>query len=345
MASNHRSRCPVRFRSMARWLCACGVAAACGTAAAQAVDLSLEQTASITSRGVQPAASASTLTLLPEDISKLRLMPGLVLQMSVFGAPEMTQTLTVDDTGEVAVPLVGLVHVQGDTLRQAEMKIAGVLAEKQMINDPEVSLQLMAYTPRSVVVAGEVQQPGRIQLLAPRPLLDVLASAGGVTTAAGGDIEVRHPVAGAPDEVRHIPYASGKEPTAAQATLVYPGDSIFVRRAGVIYVLGAVTRPGGYLMVNAGKLSLTQAIAAAYGTTPVASPGRTIVIRRQEDKLVRLQLDLNKEQRGEATPLALQDGDMVYVPTSKIKSALINTSAVLSSAASAAIYAGFSQAN
>jgi polysaccharide biosynthesis/export protein len=345
MARIDRFRFSVRFREMGGWLCACVAVAVWGTAAAQEVQSSLEQTAGITSRGAQPVANAATLTALPEDISKMRLMPGLVLQMSVFGAPEMTQALSVDDRGDVAVPLAGLVHVQGDTLREAETRIARALEEKQMINDPEVSLQLMAYTPRTVVVAGEVQQPGRIQLLAPRPLLDVLASAGGVTTAAGGDIEVRHPVSGAPDEVSHIPYANGKEPTAAESALVYPGDSIFVRRAGVIYVLGAVTRPGGYLMVNAGKLTLTQAIATAYGTTPVASPNRTIIIRRQGDKLVRMQLDLNKEQRGEAAPLPLQDGDVVYVPTSKVKSALINSSAVLSSAASAAIYAGVSQSN
>jgi polysaccharide biosynthesis/export protein len=345
MAPHDRSRSSARFRAIAGWLCACAVSAACGTAVAQEVPSNLEQTAGITSRGAQPAASTATLTALPEDISKMRLVPGLVMQMSVFGAPEMAQALTVDDSGDVAVPLAGLVHVQGDTLREAETRIAHALEEKQMINDAEVSLQLMAYTPRSVVVAGEVQQPGRIQLLAPRPLLDVLASAGGVTTAAGGDIEVRHPVPDRPDEVRHIPYANGKEPTEAEYALVYPGDSIFVRRAGVIYVLGAVTRPGGYLMVNAGKLNLTQAIATAYGTTAVASPKRTIIIRREGDKLVRMQLDLNREQRGEAAPFPLQDGDMVYVPTSKVKSALINSSAVLSSAASAAIYAGFNNVN
>jgi polysaccharide biosynthesis/export protein len=345
MAPIDRSRSSACLRALAGWLCAGVLAATPGTVAAQAVESSLEQTVGISSRGAQPVANINTLTTLPEDISKLRLAPGLVLQMSVFGAPEMAQTLTVDDSGDVAVPLVGLVHVKGDTLREAEDRIARVLAEKQMINDPEVTLQLMAYSPSSVVVAGEVQQPGKIQLLAPRPLLTVLASAGGVTTAAGGDIEVRHPVSGGPDEVRHIPYANGREPTAAETALVYPGDSIFVRRAGVIYVLGAVTRPGGYLMVNAGKLTLTQAVAAAYGTTAVASPNRTVIIRRDGDKLVRLQLDMNKEQRGEVSPFPLQDGDMVYVPTSKLKSALINSSAVLSSAASAAIYVGASQAN
>jgi len=115
---------------------------------------------------------------------------------------------------------------------------------------------------------------------------------------------------------------------------------VFVRRAGVIYVLGAVVHPGGYLMVNGGNLTLTQAIAAAAGTTPVASPSNTIIVRKNGTELIQLRPQLTKEQRGLVASMPLQDGDMVYVPTSKIKSALINSSMVISSAASAAIYVG-----
>jgi polysaccharide export outer membrane protein len=251
----------------------------------------------------------------------------------------MSQRLSVDDVGDLEVALAGRVHVDGDTLREAEQKIARALVSKQMMNAPVVTLEITAFVPHSVLVAGEVQQPGKIQALAPRPLLDVIASAGGVTTAAGGDIEIHHPKPDSTEDVRHIPYANGKEPMEAQAALVYPGDSVFVRRAGVIYVLGAVYRPGGYLMVNGGELTVTQAIALASGTTPVAATSGTIIVRKQGNALVQLHPELGKAQKGELLPTALLDGDMVYVPNSKLKSALINSSTVLSSAASAGIYA------
>lgn len=93
-------------------------------------------------------------------------------------------------------------------------------------------------------------------------------------------------------------------------------------------------------MVNGGNLTLTQAIAAAAGTTPVASPSNTIIVRKNGTELIQLRPQLTKEQRGLVASMPLQDGDMVYVPTSKIKSALINSSMVISSAASAAIYVG-----
>jgi polysaccharide export outer membrane protein len=299
---------------------------------------SLDVSAQVTSRGPHFTPSPSGPVALPDDFNKLRLAPGHILDMSVFDAPEMSARLSVDDSGDVVVPLGGPIHVDGDSLREAEGKIAQLLVAKQIMNQPQVILEIAAYSPHSVLVAGEVQQPGRVPTLAPRPLLDLLAAAGGVTTAAGGDIEIHHPVTGAADEVRHIPYANGNDPAEARAALVAPGDSVFVRRAGVIYVLGAVQRPGGYLMVNGGTLTLPQAIALASGLTPVAAAQKTLIVRKHGNEIIEVRPQLEKIQRGELPAPLLQDGDMIYVPNSKIKSILINSSTVISSATSAAIY-------
>jgi polysaccharide export outer membrane protein len=334
---------PARLYRFSIAACAITLSLAASPAFAQEgalVGSSLDETAHITSRGGRAPGPTGGPIALPYDFTKMKLETGNVLQMSVFDAPEMTQRLAVDDAGNVDVPLAGPVHVEGDSIREAEQKIANALVARHMMNAPQVSLEVTAFSPRSIVVAGEVQQPGKIQMLAPRPLLEVIASVGGVTTAAGGDIEIHRPRPDGQEDVQHVPYANGKEPTEAQAAIVNPGDSVFVRRAGVIYVLGAVVRPGGYLMVNGGKLSLAQAIASASGTTPVAAPAATIIVRKSGNGLIQLQPRLDKVERGLMAPLPLQDGDMVYVPTSKLKSALINSSVVLSSAASAVIYAG-----
>jgi polysaccharide export outer membrane protein len=305
-----------------------------------AISASLDNTSSITSRGARPQLNTAGPVMLPDDYTKIRLEPGHVLQMSIFDAPEMTENMTVDEEGNISVPLAGIVHVAGDSLREAEQSIANALVDKDMLKAPQVTVSIAAFVPRSVVVAGEVQQPGRVQLLAPRPLLDVLAAVGGVTTAAGGQIEIRRRKPDGQEDIQTIPYANNREPVEAQAALVQPGDTIFVRRAGVIYVLGAVTRPGGFLMVNGGLMNLTQAIAFASGTTAVAATSKTIIVRRSGSDLIQLKPQLDKVQRGLLAAVPLQDGDMVYVPTSKIKSALIDSSAVLSAAASAGIYVG-----
>ena len=301
-----------------------------------AISSNLEQTAGNTStrRSLSPSSGPAAL---PDDFAKLRLDVGYQLELEVFGVPEMSSSLRVDDDGNVIVPLIGAIHVAGDTLREAEKAIAHELVAKEMINSPNVHLKINAFASSAVTVSGEVQSPGKLQLLAPRPLLAVLADAGGETAAAGGHVEIHHPQPGGPEKIVEISYAHGKNSAEAEKALVSPGDTVYVPRAGVIYVLGAVNRPGGYLMVNGGTLDLPQAVALAMGVSNVGSSKSVVVVRKRDGQIGEFHLRLDEMQRGKAETFALTDGDMVYVPTSKVKSALINSSSVLSAAASATI--------
>lgn len=301
-----------------------------------AISSNLEQTAGTTStrRSLSPSTGPAAL---PDDFAKLRLDTGYQLELEVFGAPEMSSSLRVDDDGNVIVPLIGAVHVAGDTLRDAEKAIAHELVAKEMINSPDVHLKISAFASGTITVSGEVQSPGKLQLLAPRTLLAVLADAGGETAAAGGHVEIHHPQPGGQEQIVQVAYAPGKNSAEAERALVSPGDTVYVPRAGVIYVLGAVNRPGGYLMVNGGSLDLPQAVGLALGVSPVASSKSVVVVRKQDGQINEYHLRLDEMQVGKAETFTLRDGDMVYVPTSKVKSALINSSSVLSAAASATI--------
>jgi polysaccharide export outer membrane protein len=308
----------------------------CGAQVSPAISANLEQTAGTTStrRSLGPSVGP---TALPDDFTKLRLNTGYQLELEVYGAPEMNCSLQVDDDGDVVVPLIGAVHVAGDTLREAEKSIANELVAKEMINSPNIHLKITAFAASTITVSGEVQSPGKLQLLAPRSLLAVLADAGGETAAAGGHVEIHHKQAGAAEQIVEVTYTPGKNSAEAENALVLPGDTVYIPRAGVIYVLGAVNRPGGYLMVNGGTLNLPQAVALAMGVSPVGSSKSVIVVRKQDGQVGEYHFRLDEMQRGKAETFALTDGDMVYVPTSKVKSALINSSAVLSAAASASI--------
>jgi polysaccharide export outer membrane protein len=323
--------------ALALSVCLCAASLAASAQVSLTVSSNLEQTAGTTSRG-RSAALASGAH--PDDFDKLHLDYGDTLQLSVFGAPEMTSTLQVDSLGDCLVPLVGTIHVQGDTPRQGEDKIRQSLIEKKMFNDPQVFLDIVSYTPHNITVSGEVQSPGKLEILVPKPLLDVLALAGGETPAAGGVISIHHRNADDTISVREITYSMKvNDSGSAASTLVYPGDTVNVRRAGVIYILGAVERPGGYLMVNGGNLTVPEAISLASGTTLVASTKTALVVSRRDGTIRRSEVPLDAEQRGKEPPTPLQDGDILYVITSKLKATLINTSSVLSSAASAGIYA------
>jgi polysaccharide export outer membrane protein len=275
---------------------------------------------------------------VPEGFDKLELSPGYLLEMDIYNVPEMTSQLRIDAKGFATIPLIGSVHLEGDTVPEAQNAIAALFAAKEILKDPQVTLNILEYSEKNVSVLGEVQSPGRIELLAPATLEDVLASAGGETIEAGNDIEIQHSTNSSKPISRHVEYVQGKDSTPLQSTLVEPGDTVVVHRAGVIYVFGAVNRPGGYLMVNGGSLSVIEAISLAGGTTLQASTRWAMVIRRQGTDVSQFKIPLGRMETGDSPPTQLQLSDALYVPVSTWKAVLINGSNVLSAATSAAIY-------
>ena len=301
------------------------------------VNSNISESGSLSSRkGLPP--SVQSVSPVPEGFENLRLSPGFLLHLEVYDAPEMSMDLRIDSKGDLAVPLIEPVHVENLTVQEAEKAVAQSLVDHEIFKEPQVTLNILQFSARNVSVLGEVQSPGRVQLLSPEPLGNVLALVGGETIAAGSDIEIQHQSDGGQPETRHVRYEQGKDQAVLQSSIVDPGDTVLVHRAGIIYVLGAVNRPGGYLMVNGGTLNVLQAISLASGETIQASSRWAIVIRRQGDGFIQFKVPLKKMETGEATPAELQLNDALYVPTSGWKVAFLNGSALLSATASAAIY-------
>src|SRR5579859_6097141 len=151
----------------------------------------------------------SGVLAVPEGFDKLTLSPGFLLDMNIYNVPEMSAQLRIDAQGFVAIPLIGPVHIDGDTVPEAQKAIAALLTEKEILKDPQVSLNVLEFTTRSVSVLGEVQSPGRIELLAPESLEKVLALAGGETIEAGNEIEIEHPSSKGELIKYHVEYAPG----------------------------------------------------------------------------------------------------------------------------------------
>jgi len=212
----------------------------------------------------------SPLAAVPEDFSTLQLSPGFLLNMDVYDTPEYSLELRIDSAGDVNIPMVGSVHVGDLTLVQAATKIAASLRDDKILVNPQINLNVEEYAGRDITVLGEVHSPGHIEMLAPRHLDDVIAMAGGETEYAGKTIEIRHEEGVTPrTEVIH--YSRSVDNHILSDTVVLPGETVTVKRAGIVYVLGAVNRPGGYLMQEDGDLNVTQALALAYGTTMPAA--------------------------------------------------------------------------
>jgi polysaccharide export outer membrane protein len=278
----------------------------------------------------------SPLAVIPEDFAKLRLSPGFLLAMEVYDTPELSSELRVDPSGNVTIPLIGKVHVQGETVPEAAAAIQKLLLDGKILNNPQVTINILQYAAENVTVVGEVHNPGRLQLLAPHTLAEVIAEAGGETEYAGSSVDVLRLDAGTP-RTTTIHYSRNNAESDTSQFMVMPGDTLTVRRAGVVYVLGAVNRPGGYLMQENGDLNVTQAIALAWGTGLQASVGTIRLIRKVPDgKVLEIDIPLGEIQKGKQAPPRLQAEDVLYVPVSKFK--MVLSSALLTSAATAAIY-------
>jgi protein involved in polysaccharide export with SLBB domain len=86
-----------------------------------------------------------------------------------------------------------------------------------------------------------------------------------------------------------------------------------------------------------GGITVLQVVAVAGGTTHVASAGKTRLLRKTENGFQEQQIDLKKLLRGQIRDVAVKDEDILFVPSSAIKTAL-NASSLVAVAASTAIY-------
>ena len=134
---------------------------------------------------------------------------------------------------------------------EAAAAIQKLLLDGKILNNPQVTINILQYAAENVTVVGEVHNPGRLQLLAPHTLAEVIAEAGGETEYAGSSVEILRLDAGTPHTTT-IHYSRNNVDSDTWQFMVMPGDTLTVRRAGVVYVLGAVNRPAAILCRRTG---------------------------------------------------------------------------------------------
>jgi polysaccharide biosynthesis/export protein len=256
------------------------------------------------------------------------------LEVTVYGAPDLSGHMRVSANGNISIPLIGYVRLAGLSSSEAEGKIEAQLRDKNVVNDPQVTVYVKEYGSSGISVAGEVAKPGSYSPLGPHRLFDVLQAAGGPTDKAANKVIIGHR---GQKEVTTVTLSKNPAEMAAGNVELQPGDTVVVPRAGIVYVLGEVGRPGGYVLNSTGGVTVLPVVAVAGGTTHVASAGKTRLLRKTETGFQEQRIDLKKLLRGQIRDVPVRDEDILFVPNSAIKSAL-NASALVGVAASTAIY-------
>jgi polysaccharide biosynthesis/export protein len=278
-------------------------------------------------------AAAAAPSAAPTHMSSYILGPEDQITVQVFGAGDIPdKPAQIDNNGAVTLPMIGPIHAAGLTVRQLEDTL--VTAYKKYFKDPQVTVQVNDFRSQPVSVAGNVTTPGVVQLRGNRNLMEVIGQAGGLRADAGDSVLITRnlsegpiPVAGAFTDptgkysVAHIDIRSimsGKDPEGN--ILIKPHDVITVPRARMVYVLGNVGRPGGYVMTENETMSLTQAIALAGGWDKMAALGAARILRADGGQ-TRQQIPANvkKIMENKAPDVQMQPDDIIYIPNSLTK--------------------------
>jgi polysaccharide export outer membrane protein len=246
-----------------------------------------------------------------ETSPEMMIGPGDLLEISVFGAPESIKTVRVSSDGSVTYPFIGTVHLADMTVRQAEAAMAKKLDEGGYFNKPNVSILVKEYATQGISVLGEVQKPGIYPLMGPRQLFDAISVAGGLTPKAGRTATIIR--RGHPDHPETVPLTSSNDP--ANNPSIYPGDTVSISKAGIVYVVGNVNMPGGFVMENP-ELSVLQAVALAQGVKPDSSTNNTKLIRKGRDGQQEIPIKLKDMLASKAPDVQLRADDILFIPSS-----------------------------
>jgi polysaccharide export outer membrane protein len=261
---------------------------------------------------------------------------GDLVEMSVFDTPELSGKLRVSNTGDVILPLVGTLHLQGLTAGEAQTLIRQKFIAGGFLKDPQVTVFISEYATQNVSIVGEVHKPGIYPAFGTHRLLDYLSLAEGLTPLAGTAIVITH--SGHPEQPQRVKMTAGAAPQPENNPEILPGDTIFVERTGIIYVVGDVARPGGFPMDHDGQLTILQAVALAQGTNDTAARGSAKLIRTTPQGRQEIPVDLKKILSAKATDLAMQDNDILFVPSSVAKNTWKGIESALPAVAGASIY-------
>ena len=281
-------------------------------------------------------AAESTNLLLNNRIGPNYVIgPEDVLSIDVFDVPELSKLkVEVGNDGSISVPLLGNVKAAGLTQHQLREELAKEWGQKYL-QDPQVTVTIDDFKSRPVSVVGAVAKPGEYYLTGRRNLVEVLAMAGGPASlgaAAGKEVMVERP-----GGFQDVPQVDGLRQTAPDKVsiemkkLLYgqetdldieiePFDIVTVSRAGIVYVVGAVGRPGGYVLDSKDSVSVLEALAMAQGVGPNAKTKDARIIKRSDTGVQKeIPVNLKSMMQGKSSDVTLAANDILFVPNNAAK--------------------------
>lgn len=289
----------------------------------------------VTTLSPPAGSSAAALTAKYGDVT---IMPGDIIAIATYGAPELstTATTTVDlpgsistvpvqgikvgAQGEIVLPYLGTVKVSGMTPAEASQSLEKALKDAGILVNPQVTVELVDSPTRVITVMGEVQKPSTVPAFGQLRLLDVISACGGFTQLASHTITVRRR-----DQDEPITVLMGTDPRNTDGTNIplMAGDTVIVPKVGNVFVVGQVRNPEAIPLASNTPITVLRAISMSGGLNYGAAMSKTVIIRTlANSQRVEISLDLRKIMNGKQKDVALSSDDVLLVPSNSFKAGL-----------------------
>src|SRR5580700_10231504 len=225
----------------------------------------------VTGEAPQPAPANETARPQSPRLlanSNVKLGVGDLIEISVYGVPDLSTKARISGSGDIYLPLVDYVHLASLTTDEAQELIQKRLEDGGFVRGPHVSIFVNESASQAITLVGEVVRPGAYPAIGERRLFDLISAAGGLTDKAGRNVTIEH--RGDPEHRAQLQLSSNLAEDTQNNIDVFPGDTIIISRGGIVYVVGDVNHPSGFL-VEDNSLSVLKALALAGGSTRTAA--------------------------------------------------------------------------
>ncbi len=282
------------------------------------------QSSSAQSSLTQPPSSPSQHLLANSNV---KLGVGDLIEIGVFGVPDLATKTRIGGSGDVYLPLIDYVHVADLTTDEAQAVIEKRLVDGGFVRDPHVSIFVDESASQAITLVGEVNRPGPYPAIGERRLFDLISAAGGLTDKAGRNVTIERrgdPGQGDHDQKIDLQLSSNLADDTKNNVDVYPGDTIIVSRAGIVYVVGDVNHPSGFMIEDNG-ISVLKALALAGGSTRTSALSKTKILRQTASGTQEIPINLKKVLYAKAPDVPMVKGDILFIPGSSAKAAAYRT--------------------
>jgi polysaccharide export outer membrane protein len=241
--------------------------------------------------------------------------PGDILNIEVWGHPDVSRDVAVDYRGEIKLPPVKRMSVMAFTTYQLEEALTKSLS-KYLI-DPVVFVLVKEFNSQRIIALGEITT-GMYTLKRKTSLVEFLGQIGGPTANANVS-KIKLIKKDGEISIHDLNELIG-DPKKSDGVLVSAGDTVFVPPLEMsrVSVLGEVKSPK--MIIVKGKLALVEAVTEAGGFTDNAVQSSVIVLRGELGAMKGYRVDMSRIfKKGDiGLNIELEAGDIIYVPRSFI---------------------------